>query len=164
MCAEARGLMLWQLPRNTQGMLCYVAVVDSVMQGACCVHPHHSIGLLLTACLHVPLCIHPAVQPSTSASGVAEFTAQVDGQAVFMTPADLAIKLHPAWKAIAEQYASDDATFAADFAAAWTKVVNADRFKGPAGSVCGEEGASLSMQELMPGSQVVQAGASVAMS
>jgi hypothetical protein len=65
-----------------------------------------------------------------------------------MTAADLAIKQHDAWKAIAESYAADNSRFLRHFAAAWTKIMNADRFKGPAGSVCEEAGAQLSLQTL----------------
>lgn len=44
------------------------------------------------------------------------------GQQLFMTPADLAIKEHEPWRAIAEKYAADNALFVSHFAAAWTKV------------------------------------------
>lgn len=82
---------------------------------------------------------------SKAPSGEVEYSATVDGQEVYMTPADLAIKQHGPWKAIAEGYAADDALFVRAFAAAWTKVMNADRFKGPAGSLCSEAGASLGL-------------------
>lgn len=65
-----------------------------------------------------------------------------------MTAADLAIKQHKPWKTIAEGYAADDTKFLQDFAAAWTKVMNADRFKGPAGSECSDAGAQLSEEAL----------------
>jgi catalase (peroxidase I) len=42
----------------------------------------------------------------------------------------------PKLSAIAKEYAADNAKFLKAFAAAWTKLMNADRFKGPAGSVC----------------------------
>lgn len=74
--------------------------------------------------------------------------ATVDGQELYMTPDDLAIKQHGPWKAIAQEYAADDALFVRAFAAAWTKVMNADRFKGPAGSLCSEAGASLGLDAL----------------
>lgn len=74
--------------------------------------------------------------------------ATVDGQKVYMTAADLAVKQHEPWKAIAEGYAADNAKFLRDFAAAFTEVMNADRFKGPAGSECSAEGAQLGMEAL----------------
>ena len=55
------------------------------------------------------------------ASGAAKWTA---------TPVDLVFGSNSELRAVAEVYASDDAKhkFVADFAAAWTKVMNADRF------------------------------------
>ncbi|MEG8223531.1 catalase/peroxidase HPI, partial [Sphingomonas sp. HH69] len=55
------------------------------------------------------------------ASGAAKWTA---------TPVDLAFGSNSELRAVAEVYASDDAKqkFIADFVAAWTKVMNADRF------------------------------------
>lgn len=77
-----------------------------------------------------------------------EYTATVDGQQLYMTASDLAIRQHDPWKAIAESYAADNSKFTRHFAAAWTKVMNADRFKGPAGSMCDESGAQLSLHAL----------------
>jgi hypothetical protein len=65
-----------------------------------------------------------------------------------MTAADLAIKQHEPWKSIAEGYAADNAKFLRDFAAAWTRVMNADRFRGPSGSECSDAGAQLSVDAL----------------
>jgi catalase-peroxidase len=55
------------------------------------------------------------------ASGAAKWTA---------TPVDLIFGSNSELRAVAEVYASDDAKekFVTDFAAAWTKVMNADRF------------------------------------
>jgi hypothetical protein len=77
-----------------------------------------------------------------------EFKATVDGQELYMTAADLAIKQDASWKAIAEGYAADDRKFLKHFSAAWTKMMNADRFKGPAGSECDEPGAQLGAEAL----------------
>jgi hypothetical protein len=65
-----------------------------------------------------------------------------------MTAADLAIKQHEPWKSIAEGYAACNAKFLRDFAAAWTKVMNADRFRGPSGSECSNAVAQLSLEAL----------------
>jgi hypothetical protein len=42
---------------------------------------------------------------------------------------------------IAEDFASDGSMFRREFAAAWTKVVNADRFDGPVRSKCAAQNA-----------------------
>jgi catalase (peroxidase I) len=65
-----------------------------------------------------------------------EFDFEMEGQSVYMTPEDLVIKQDTAFAAIARSYAVDNQLFLSEFAAAWTKVMNADRFKGPAGNVC----------------------------
>jgi hypothetical protein len=88
------------------------------------------------------------VQESKAPSGQIEYKATVDGHNIYMTPADLAIREHGPWKSIAEEFAADNAKFVQHFAAAWTKVMNADRFKGPAGSLCSEAGANLSLDVL----------------
>jgi len=98
--------------------------------------------------LHTVCSSAGALQEVKAPSGGTEYKATVDGQDLFMTPLDLAIKQHDAWKAIAEEYAADNAKFVRDFAAAWTRLMNADRFKGPAGSVCDEAGASLALTAL----------------
>lgn len=77
-----------------------------------------------------------------------EFKATVDGQELYMTAADLAIKQHEPWKAIAEGYAASEAKFLKDFSTAWTKVMDADRFQGPAGSECSQPGAQLGADAL----------------
>lgn len=51
---------------------------------------------------------------------------------------DLVLKDDPEFAAIAKEYAADNTKFLQEFKSAWTKVMNADRFKGPAGSVCEE--------------------------
>jgi catalase (peroxidase I) len=84
----------------------------------------------------------------TSASGKREFTAPAggggglpadSGTLLYMTPIDMAVKHNPVMRAAAQEYASDGKLFKDAFRGAWTKVMNADRFKGPAGSVCGTE-------------------------
>eukprot|EP00937_MAST-01D_sp_MAST-1D-sp2_P004428 g4428.t1 len=58
------------------------------------------------------------------------------GKALYMTPVDLLVRTHPATQAVAQAYASDEKLFLSEFAAAWTKVMNADRFDGPTGNLC----------------------------
>ncbi len=61
------------------------------------------------------------------------------GKALWMKPSDIVIKTDPEFSAIAKEYATDNAKFLQDFKAAWTKVMNADRFKGPAANVCDDK-------------------------
>jgi catalase-peroxidase len=82
-------------------------------------------------------------EADTSPSGRAEFRApaapgvsQERGALVYMMPEDLVIKQDPALAALAREYAQDNAKFVKDFAAAWKRMMNADRFDGPVGSVC----------------------------
>lgn len=74
----------------------------------------------------------------TSAAGKQEFEAAgpVNGTTIYMMPSDMAVKYNPVLRAAAQEYASDGKKITAAFKAAWTKVMNADRFKGPAGSMC----------------------------
>lgn len=51
---------------------------------------------------------------------------------------DIVLLEDPEFSALVKEYAADNTKFLADFKAAWTKVMNADRFKGPTGSVCEE--------------------------
>ena len=76
-----------------------------------------------------------------SAAGEEEYKAK-GKEGVYMMPSDLALTWDPAFAAVAEVYAGDDRVFLEAFAAAWTKMMNADRFKGPVGSVCDDSGES----------------------
>ena len=75
----------------------------------------------------------------------ANYTAQDDrarpqykavGKELFMRPVDLLFRNDAELGAIAQEFAADDALFRAEFAAAWTKLMNADRFDGPTGNLC----------------------------
>ncbi len=55
---------------------------------------------------------------------------------VAMTANDIAIVQDPTLLTFATQYANDNALFLSTFTAAWTKVMNADRFAGPYASAC----------------------------
>lgn len=63
---------------------------------------------------------------------------KANGKDLFMLPVDLALRWEPDFAAIAQDYASNNALFLAEFGAAWTKVMNADRFSGPAGNACAD--------------------------
>jgi catalase-peroxidase len=72
-----------------------------------------------------------AWRPSASADGVYEGTDRASGKVRWTaTAADLVFGAHSQLRALAEVYASDDGTekFVRDFVAAWTKVMNLDRF------------------------------------
>ncbi|KAF8064528.1 katG [Scenedesmus sp. PABB004] len=74
---------------------------------------------------------------SKSASGVPEFVPASGAKAGgVMTPADVAMKRDPAFAAAVGEFAASNDKFLAALGDAWTKLMNADRFKGPAGSVC----------------------------
>jgi len=72
-----------------------------------------------------------AVTPLADAPGVFEITDRASGAAKWTaTRVDLVFGSNSQLRAVAEVYAQDDAQgrFIADFVAAWTKVMNADRF------------------------------------
>ncbi|KAG1655001.1 hypothetical protein FOA52_008410 [Chlamydomonas sp. UWO 241] len=52
-----------------------------------------------------------------------------------MNSDDLVILYNTTWRAVAQEFAADDAKFKSTFASAWSKLMNADRFKGPAGNL-----------------------------
>jgi catalase/peroxidase HPI len=66
---------------------------------------------------------------------------RAQGKDIYMLPSDIALLQDPSYMTIAEDFASDDSMFRREFATAWTKVVNADRFDGPVRSVCAAQNA-----------------------
>jgi catalase-peroxidase len=72
-----------------------------------------------------------AWRPSASSPGLYEGTDRATGKARWTaTAADLVFGAHSQLRALAEVYASDDAQekLVSDFVAAWTKVMNLDRY------------------------------------
>eukprot|EP00993_Chasmostoma_nieuportense_P003499 NODE_420_length_2265_cov_212.353601_g391_i0.p1 GENE.NODE_420_length_2265_cov_212.353601_g391_i0~~NODE_420_length_2265_cov_212.353601_g391_i0.p1 ORF type:complete len:710 (+),score=73.35 NODE_420_length_2265_cov_212.353601_g391_i0:57-2186(+) len=67
-------------------------------------------------------------------SGQAQYKAR--GKDLFMLPTDLWIRYDAEYEAIAQEFASDSQLFLREFQSAWTKVMIADRFKGPYGNQC----------------------------
>lgn len=49
---------------------------------------------------------------------------------------DFLLTLEPSFRTAAQDFAADNDMFLEEFAAAWTKVMNADRFDGPTGNLC----------------------------
>jgi len=58
------------------------------------------------------------------------------GKDLLMLPTDLMFKFEPELLAIAQDFAADNEMFLAEVASTWTKLANADRFKGPTRNVC----------------------------
>jgi catalase (peroxidase I) len=78
-----------------------------------------------------------AILAAQGPDGVAaEAGAAGAGGDVFMSAADMAIKDDATLAAVAREYAADNAKFLRAHAAAWTKLMNADRFDGPAANAC----------------------------
>jgi len=61
---------------------------------------------------------------------------KAQGKKLYMRPNDLYFKTDAELLAISQDFASDDEAFKKEFAAAWNKMMVADRFDGPTGNVC----------------------------
>eukprot|EP00164_Ancoracysta_twista_P001494 GFYU01001958.1.p1 GENE.GFYU01001958.1~~GFYU01001958.1.p1 ORF type:complete len:719 (-),score=245.26 GFYU01001958.1:159-2315(-) len=58
------------------------------------------------------------------------------GKDLYMLKTDLMLTWDAELLAIVQDYAGDNELFTKEFSAAWTKLMNADRFDGPTGNVC----------------------------
>lgn len=58
---------------------------------------------------------------------------------VYVLATDLALVWEPEFKAVTQEFASDNDLFLDTFAEGWTMYMNADRFSGPYGNACGED-------------------------
>lgn len=65
-----------------------------------------------------------------------ELQYKAKGKDLYMLNTDLMLRVDAEFRAVAEDYASDELIFMEEFALAWVKVMNLDRFDGPVGSVC----------------------------
>jgi len=65
------------------------------------------------------------------------------GDGVFMLDSDLVLKYETDLQAIAQDFASDDSQFLTEFVAAWTKLMNSDRFDGPVHNACDARSAKI---------------------
>lgn len=75
-------------------------------------------------------------KPATSAQGKTQYT-NADEANVYLTVNDIQLKQEPNYRPYVEYYAAaPSAQFYQDFAAAWTKLMNADRFAGPGLNSC----------------------------
>lgn len=81
-------------------------------------------------------------EPYTPAGGKEQYKAS--GKELYMLTTDLLFTYDPETLDAAQAFAADNDVFLKEFAAAWTKMMNADRFDGPTGSVCGDPDAPMS--------------------
>uniref|UniRef100_A0A7S3ZIM4 Plant heme peroxidase family profile domain-containing protein n=1 Tax=Lotharella globosa TaxID=91324 RepID=A0A7S3ZIM4_9EUKA len=58
------------------------------------------------------------------------------GKDLYMLQTDLVIRWDPEMLTAAQDFASDNQLFLAEFRAAWTRLMNADRFDGPFKNLC----------------------------
>merc|ERR1719181_1552162 len=58
------------------------------------------------------------------------------GKPLYMQQTDLFLLEDETLKSIVHEYAADNSLFLAEFATAWTQLINADRFDGPTGTTC----------------------------
>ena len=77
-----------------------------------------------------------AAPPGTTAAPEPKPQYKADGKELYMLSTDLVFGTDPELASIATDFAADNDMFLAEFAAAWSKLVNADRFDGPLGNVC----------------------------
>lgn len=63
-----------------------------------------------------------------------------EGQEIYALGTDLQLRWEPTFAAIGEEYASDEVLFLQEFSAAWTKMMQIDRFDGPTGNICSNDG------------------------
>jgi len=61
---------------------------------------------------------------------------KADGKELYMTAGDVTLLYNATLLSIVQEYAQDNATFQNEFKAAWTKLMNADRFDGPVNNKC----------------------------
>jgi catalase (peroxidase I) len=61
---------------------------------------------------------------------------KAEGKEVYVTGEEYALVQRADFKAAVEVYAADEPRFKTDLAAAWTKVMTADRFSGPMENAC----------------------------
>mmetsp|Transcript_23092 Transcript_23092/g.56104 ORF Transcript_23092/g.56104 Transcript_23092/m.56104 type:complete len:700 (+) Transcript_23092:60-2159(+) len=71
------------------------------------------------------------------------------GKDLFMLKTDLLLKYDAELQAIAFEFAESKDAFIKAFSSAWTAMMNADRFKGPTGSVCDHGGVTSAARVLV---------------
>jgi len=77
---------------------------------------------------------------------------KAQGKELYMLKSDLILRYDAEFLSIAQEYASNNELFLQEFAEAWTKLMTADRFDGPAGNICSKSvGAEASLPlEVIP--------------
>jgi len=74
-------------------------------------------------------------QLQTSPGGLSEYTA-VEVSGIYMTPQDVALIWDAQYLSMVQEYAANNTMFLQDFADAWTRLANIDRFNGPTDNLC----------------------------
>ena len=103
--------------------------------GLYCQRDKHLSDPVLSNCFFTTLLSNEWVEVSDNKTGKVEFKA-MENPSLSMYKVDLQFKYNAELLAISQDYASDNELFLNDFASAWTKLANADRFDGPAGNLC----------------------------
>jgi len=75
-------------------------------------------------------------EESISHAGKTEYVATANGQDSYLLVDDVQLRQQPEFLAVVEVYAEDEQLFLQNFVAAWTKLVNSDRFDGPGENLC----------------------------
>merc|ERR1712241_1463921 len=70
------------------------------------------------------------------ASGKEQYIAIKGTDTSYALRSDYLLTLEPSFLAAAQDFSADNDVFLEEFASAWTKVMNADRFDGPVGNLC----------------------------
>lgn len=71
---------------------------------------------------------------TVDSSGMEQYKAV--GKDIYILRPDYLLRLDPEFYIAVQEFASDEAVWKIEFAAAWTKMMNADRFDGPTGNLC----------------------------
>lgn len=75
--------------------------------------------------------------PVTEGAGMSVKTEyKAEGKDIYITGADLVLKMDEEYRKIVEEFAEDEQKFKDSFSMSWTKLMNADRFDGPNGNLC----------------------------
>jgi hypothetical protein len=70
------------------------------------------------------------------ASGKEQYMAMKGTDTSYALRSDFLLTLEPSFLAAVQDFSADNDVFLEEFASAWTKVMNADRFDGPVGNLC----------------------------
>jgi catalase/peroxidase HPI len=103
--------------------------------GLYCQRDNHVSDPVLSNCFFTVLLSNEWKEDSNSKTGEMVFKS-VGNPNLSMYKVDVQFKYNAELLAISQDYASDNQLFLNNFASAWTKLANADRFDGPFGNLC----------------------------